>query len=120
VARHRVDRFLDGVRVLDDDPAAALLVGADVDELGQQLLLVRADHAERTVSGVDQLHSGAHDTVQRALELQSGPDRDHRVEQALEPVPRLRGLGQPRLEREQAVQRPPVRLYPVRLVPTSG
>jgi hypothetical protein len=116
-------RDADRFRVLDQhaEQATALgqvahhrggvVVNADVHELGEPLALVGAQHAERAVPGVDELDRGAHDPVQRALELEAGTDRDDGVEQALQAVPRADDLAQPVLQvAEQPVEDQAVRL----------
>ena len=121
-------RDADRVRVLDQHaeqatalgqvahPRPGLVVHADVHELGQPLPLVGAQDAQRTVAGVHQLDRRAHDPVQRALELEARADRDHGVEQALQPVPGADDLRQPALQvTEQPVEGEHVRLRAVAL-----
>ena len=85
------------------DPLDLRGVEADGDELDEPLLL--ADHAERAVPGVHQVHRRLDDPAEHRLQLEPGTDRDDRLEQPVHPVPgREHGL-QPRLQlREQVIQ----------------
>jgi hypothetical protein len=78
------------LRVLDQQPEQTSpfgqlthlrsLRGVDthVDKLGQTLL--RAEHSQRPVAGVDQIDGGLHDASQGGVEFQSGTDRHDGIE----------------------------------------
>ena len=66
------------------------LVDALVDEFDQ--LVVVAAHAQRSVTGVDQLDGGVHDRAEGLVEFESGSDHQHRVEQAVQAVAALDDL----------------------------
>ncbi len=70
-----------------------LLVDAHVDEVGQPA--VRPQHSQRAIPGVGQFSGGFHDPLQRRVEVQSGADRDDRVQQRLELVLAIRDLSEP-------------------------
>ena len=74
---------------------AAWLLGVDAvgDELGQPP--VGAEHAERAVSGADQLAGRLHDALQGAAQVEVGADADHRVQQRPQPLPAGHHLADP-------------------------
>ncbi len=83
------------------DPPDLLLVQPHRDELRQPLVL--PDHAERPVLGVHQLRRRLHDVLQHLGEFEIAPDREHRLQQAVYPVPGPAGSVQPRLQFVQPV-----------------
>jgi hypothetical protein len=76
----------------------------DVDEFGQAP--APAEHPQRAVTGINQLHRGLHDALQGGVQLQPGTHRDHRIEQPLQPVPDLDDLGKPVLHFLQQLIQP--------------
>ncbi|GCA97981.1 hypothetical protein NCCNTM_16160 [Mycolicibacterium sp. NCC-Tsukiji] len=54
--------------------------------------MVGAPDPEGAVPGVDQLDRGVHDGAQRLVQFQTGRDREHRLDQTVEPVTALDDL----------------------------
>lgn len=76
--------------------AVALGIGADTRDLlrvdahgveGRQPLAVRADHPERRVLRVDQGRRGLDDAAQCLLQVEFAADRQHGLQEAVDPVP---------------------------------
>ncbi len=84
-------------QIADHDPGA--VVDALVDEFGElHARLIGFAHAERTVTGIDQLDGGVHDRTQCVVQVQSGGDDQHRLDQAVHLVPDPGDLGNPVLD----------------------
>jgi len=87
-------------------PGPLLGADTDVDELRQSA--TSAQHPQRAVAGIDQLHGGLHDALQSGIQFQPSTDRDVCIEQPLQPVPGLDDLGKAVLDfLEQLVQPQP-------------
>jgi hypothetical protein len=67
------------------DPLRRRAVDALVDELGERAVL--AQHTERAVPRVDQVHRGPHDPPQRLVQLQTRRHREDGLQQPVHPVP---------------------------------
>lgn len=89
------------------DQMTRFLVDALVDELGE--LVVVPPHSQRPVSGVHQFHCRVHDCPQRRVEVQSGGDDQHRLDQTIEAVPAPHDLIYPILNLEQEFRQVQVR-----------
>ena len=84
-------------RLLDEQPEQAAPLGPVVDlgdlTLGQadrdefHEALVIADHAERPVASIDEVHRGLHDAAEHRFKFQAGADRDDGLEKPVHPVP---------------------------------
>ncbi len=91
------------LRRVAEQARAGVRVQPDVDEPGQRP--VRREHAEAAVAGVDEVHGGLHDPLERGLQLEARRDGEHGVEQALDAVAGQPDLAQPLLDlAEQLVQ----------------
>jgi hypothetical protein len=75
------------------DRLVRLRIDAVGDEVGQQA--VRADHAERAVTGPGQGAGGLDDPLQGAAQVELRADADHRVEQGAQPFPAGHHLTDP-------------------------
>lgn len=67
------------------------------------------EHSERAVAGVDQTGSGAHDGVQRLIQIQPGGHRQHGLDQAVHPVPGVDDLIDPILHLAEQLPQPQLR-----------
>jgi hypothetical protein len=86
------------------DPRHDLVVDAHMQEPREAS--VRRDHAQSPVAGVDERGGRPDDAVQRLVELQPLADRQHRIQQALQPVLGGHDLGDPLLHLAQQLVEP--------------
>ena len=61
--------------------SARLVVDADRDERGERCSVL-VEHADRPVSGIHERNGSLDDPLQHVLEVEIGPDRQHRVQEA--------------------------------------